>query len=214
MTILLPKTRRGNYRNEPLKIWVMRAWEPNPPPGAEAVEWFLLTNLPVETVKQAWERVEWYCCRWVIEEFHKAQKTGCAIEDPQLTKAARLQPMIALLSVIAAMLLNLRDLSRDERLSALPAAEVIDQEYVDILSGWRFDEIRPLTVREFFRALARLGGHQNRKGDRAPGWLVLWRGWIDLQLMVEGARAARAPRAAPLPDPCPDPAPQSASDSG
>jgi hypothetical protein len=199
--VLLPENRRGNYRNQPLKVWALRVWEPEPPPDVEVVEWFLLTNLPVETVRHSWDKVEWYCCRWVVEEFHKAQKTGCNIEDPQFTKAERLQPMIALLSVVAAMLLNLRDLSRDERLSELPATEVLDEEFVDVLSGWRYGELRPLTVREFFRALARLGGHQNRKCDGQPGWLVLWRGWIDLQRMVTGARAARAPRAAPGPAP-------------
>ena len=36
-------------------------------------------------------------------------------------------------------------------------------------------------------ALARLGGHQNRKGDRRPGWIVLWKGWMALQHMVDGA---------------------------
>ena len=68
---------------------------------------------------------------------------------------------------------------------------------VDILSGWRYHERRPLSVREFFLALARLGGHQNRKCDGEPGWLVLWRGWITLQQMVAGARASRCPK----PDP-------------
>jgi len=199
VTILPPENRRGHYRGRPLEVWAIRVWEPEPPPGVEAVEWFLLTNLPVEAAGNAWEKVEWYCCRWVIEEFHKAQKTGCGIEDPQFTHVERLQPMIALLSVVAAMLLNLRDLSRDERLSELPATEVVDEELVEVLSGWRYGERRPLTVREFFRALARLGGHQNRKCDGAPGWLVLWRGWIDLQRMAAGARAARAPRAAPGP---------------
>lgn len=199
--VLLPENRRGHYRKRPLQVWAVRVWEPEPPPGVEGVEWFLLTNLAVATAGHSWEKAEWYCCRWVVEEFHKAQKTGCGIEDPQFTKAERLQPMIALLSVVAAMLLNLRDLSRDERLSALPATEVLDEELVEVLSGWRYGERRPLTVREFFRALARLGGHQNRKGDGQPGWLVLWRGWIDLQRMAAGARAARAPRAAPGPAP-------------
>jgi len=44
-------------------------------------------------------------------------------------------------------------------------------------------------VHDFFFALARLGGRQNRKRDRRPGWLVLWRGWMKLQSMVEGAAA-------------------------
>jgi hypothetical protein len=195
VTILVPGHRRGNYRKLPQQVWAIRVWEVGPvPAGAEAVEWFLLTNLPVTTAAQAWEKVEWYSCRWVVEEFHKAQKTGCGIEDPQFTKVARLQPMIALLSVVAVGLLSLRDLSRDERLRDLPATEVIDEEFVEVLSGWRYDEVRPMSVREFFLALARLGGHQNRKCDGAPGWLTLWRGWMDLQRMVAGARAAHAPR--------------------
>jgi hypothetical protein len=36
----------------------------------------------------------------------------------------------------------------------------------------------------------KLGGHQNRKGDGAPGWLVLWRGWDALHTMRAGAAAA------------------------
>lgn len=195
VTVLLPANRRGNYRRQPQEVWALRVWEVGAvPAGAPAVEWFLLTNLPVTTAGHAWEKVEWYCCRWVVEEFHKAQKTGCAIEDLQFTHVGRLQPMIALLSVVAVGLLSLRDLSRDARLSLLPATEVVDEELVDVLSGWRYAEVRPLSVREFFLALARLGGHQNRKGDGAPGWLVLWRGWMDLQRMAAGARAARAPR--------------------
>jgi hypothetical protein len=43
-------------------------------------------------------------------------------------------------------------------------------------------------VHDFFLALARLGGHQNRRHDKRPGWLVLWRGWTDLQLLVAGTQ--------------------------
>ena len=43
-------------------------------------------------------------------------------------------------------------------------------------------------------ALARLGGHLNRKGDGPPGWLTLWRGWEALRLMIQGAEAMRGER--------------------
>jgi hypothetical protein len=192
----VPRNVRGLYRKVPLPMWVVRVWEVDPPADvAEPVEWLLLTNLPVETVAAAWEKVDWYACRWVIEEYHKAQKTGCAIEAPQYTQAQRLQPMIALLSVVAVSLLNLRDMSRCAERAEQPAATVVPAESVAVLSGWRYGERRALTVREFFQALARLGGHLNRKHDRPPGWLVLWRGWTKLQLMVEGARAAARPLA-------------------
>jgi hypothetical protein len=37
-----------------------------------------------------------------------------------------------------------------------------------------------------------LGGHQNRKNDHRPGWLILWRGWMALQYMFDGAEALKS----------------------
>ncbi|HUY31601.1 MAG TPA: hypothetical protein VMV69_02400 [Pirellulales bacterium] len=48
----------------------------------------------------------WYERRWTVEEYHKAKKTGCQIEDMQFTTTARLEPAIALLSIVALTLLN------------------------------------------------------------------------------------------------------------
>ena len=101
-----PHVRRGLYEKRPLPLWVVRVAEVDPPKGVKPLEWILLTNRPVATLEDAWERVAWYACRWVIEEYHKAQKTGCAIEELQFTSSAALMPMIALLSVVAVTLLN------------------------------------------------------------------------------------------------------------
>jgi hypothetical protein len=187
----LPREKRGHYRGVPLSVWAVRVWEEDPPAGAEAVEWLLLTNVAVTTEASAWQRADWYEVRWVQEEWHKALKTGCAVQAPQFTDVERLEPMVALLSVVALTLLALRWQSRDEGRADWPATEVVAEEYVEVLSGWRWGERRALSVREFYLALARLGGHQNRRQDKPPGWLVLWRGWTKLELMVEGARAAR-----------------------
>jgi hypothetical protein len=184
-----PHVRRGEYEKRPLPLWLVVVREPKPARGRKPLEWILLTNVPVTNEHEAWERASWYECRWVIEEYHKAQKTGCAIEDLQFTSAQALQPMIALLSVVAVTLLNLREASRDEATAHRPAAEYVDRRYVAVLSAWRYKNQRPLTVREFYMALARLGGHQNRKHDHRPGWVVLWRGWMALQQMLDGAEA-------------------------
>jgi hypothetical protein len=192
VVLVPPHQQCGFSRRLPLAVWCVRVWEVGPPAGAEAIEWFLLTNVAVHSAADAWERVEWYCTRWVVEEYHKALKTGCDLEGPQFETAAAMQPMLALLSVVALSLLNLRDRSRDPQLQDRPAREVMAPEEVEVLSGWRYGERRELTTREFFLALARLGGHQNRQRDHLPGWLVLWRGWQALQLLVAGARAARA----------------------
>ena len=63
--------------------------------------------------------------------------------------------------------------------------------YEEILRYWRHKNppLRRMTIREFYMALARLGGHMNRKSDGFPGWLTLWRGWMKLHSMVEGVEA-------------------------
>jgi len=188
-----PHVQRGLYEKRPLRLWVVRVAEVNPPPGVKPLEWILLTNCKVSTLAEAWERAHWYECRWVIEEYHKAQKTGCGIEDLQFSSSGALKPMIALLSVVAVALLNLREASRRPDAQQRPATEVVAARYVAVLSAWRYKKVRKdLSIHDFFYALARLGGHQNRKGDHRPGWLVLWRGWMALQHMVDGADALQS----------------------
>jgi hypothetical protein len=185
-----PHVKRGEYVKRPLPLWVVRVRELNPPRGVTPVEWVLLTNVPVSHEAEAWQRVDWYACRWVIEEYHKAMKTGCATENLQFTTSQALEPMIALLSVVAVTLLQLREASRRPDAQTRPATDIVDVRYVAVLSAWRCKKMsRDWSVHEFFYALARLGGHQNRKRDHRPGWLILWRGWMDLQHMVDGAEA-------------------------
>jgi hypothetical protein len=192
VTVHPPHVRRGEYEEKPLRLWLVVVRELEPPRDRPPVEWVLLTNVPVRTEQDAWERAGWYECRWVIEEYHKAQKTGCAIEPLQFTSAQALEPMIALLSVVAVTLLALRDAGRDPATADRPAEQYVDRRYVAVLTGWRYNGRRSgLTVREFYLALGRLGGHQNRTGDRDPGWIVLWRGWMALQHMLDGADAVR-----------------------
>jgi hypothetical protein len=134
--------------------------------------------------------VKWYERRWVIEEFHKGMKTGCQGEGLQFTAEERLQPAIALLSVVALTLLQLRDASRQPDADKKPASHLFSRAYIDVLSGWRYNQVgQEMSVTSFFLALGRLSGHQNRKRDGRPGRLTLWRGWTKLQIMVEGVGA-------------------------
>jgi hypothetical protein len=187
-----PHAKAGHHGNDPLPLYVVQVTEVAPPAGAAAIEWTLLTNEPVRTFDDAWRVTGWYERRWVVEAFHKAQKTGCRIEDLQFTTTDRLEPAIALLSIVAVTLRNLREAGRRADAGTRRADTLLSSEYVEVLSLQRYGAPRPdLTVREFVLALARLGGHQNRKCDGHPGWLVLWRGWMKLQAMLDGYLAAR-----------------------
>ena len=126
----------------------------------------------------------------MVEELHKGMKTGCGIERMQFEDAGRLEPMIALLSVVAAVLLQLRQAARAKDADVAPATDLLPNLFVQVLAGWRYkDPHRAMSVLEFTMALACLGGHLNRRGDGFPGWLTLWRGWEALRLMILGAQA-------------------------
>jgi hypothetical protein len=185
-----PSTRKGHHGKAPAPVWIVRVWEASPPPGEKGLEWMLLTNHPITTAEEALQIKSWYEWRWTIEELHKAMKTGCSVESLQFHDVDRLRPAIAVLSVLALMLLALRDAGRDPQARTRLAHEQIDEEYIEVLSLWRHRRSRPdWTVHEFYLALARLGGHSGRKTS-PPGWITLWRGWEKLQLMIDGIRVA------------------------
>jgi len=190
MMVCRPHVKTGNHGDAPLPMYVVRVVEVDPPQGEKPVEWTLLTNEPIRSFQAAWRVIHWYERRWIVEELHKGMKTGCKIEDMQFNTVDRLQPAIALFSTLAITLLNLRDMSRMPKSKSTPAVNWLDEIYVSVLSLWRFKQVKKLTVHEFFYALARLGGHQNRSSDHQPGWIVIWRGWAKLQNMIHGYEAA------------------------
>ena len=161
--------------------------EKNPPKGQERLEWFLVTNEPVCCFKDAYRVVGWYECRWIVEEYHKGMKTGCKIESPQFTAEERLQPAIALLSIVTLTLLAMRDASRRTDAKRRPAIEIIDADYVAVLSAWRHGEIREQwSIHDFYTLWLDLAATKTEKRDHHPGWQTIWRGWNDLQAMLCG----------------------------
>ena len=54
-------------------IWVR---EPHPPEGTEALDWLLLTSLPIETTADVEHVVDWYAARWWIEIYFRTYKQG------------------------------------------------------------------------------------------------------------------------------------------
>jgi hypothetical protein len=189
--VAAPGKQHGDYAKTPLDLWVVRVWEENTPAGEDLLEWILLTNVPVADIAAAQERVAWYERRPIIEEYHKGMKTGCCIESLQFDSLDRLEPAIAVLSVVTTTLLQLRDAARAPDAKQRPAREVIGDDYVAVLVSYYGKRLSSQpSIWEFYLHVARLGGHQNRKCDGFPGWITLWRGWTRLQAMVDGYHAA------------------------
>lgn len=195
VTLRPPHYPRGEHGDAPLKTWVVSVKEIDPPAGVQELSWLLLTNVPTETFQQACERVDWYTCRWMIEDFHKCLKSGLGIEQMQLQTRQRLEPAVAMLSVVGAVLLQLRELTRDDKSQTTPAGEIVPLLYVQVLSWRLHQQVREqMSVKEFLLGVARLGGHLGRKHDGPPGWQTLWQGWSELEQMVAGAEALAAMR--------------------
>lgn len=108
----------------PIKLWAILVLEKHPPKGATAVQWLLLTTLPVVSVKQARKCIQWYCRRWRIEEWHRVLKSGCKILAHQNHRAEVLLRAIAIDAVIAWRIMLLTLLGRE--VPELPAAVLFD----------------------------------------------------------------------------------------
>jgi hypothetical protein len=161
------------------------------PPGLEPVAWVLLTDLPVETLQECLRIIQIYRWRWLIEELHKALKTGLKIEASQLSTARRLEALIGVLSVVATMLVGHKLQARIEPEAKLIPGEA-DPVLVEVLQKVDPPQGQP-TRRWFWVGIAKLGGFQARKSDGDPGWLTLWRGWQVLMLLARGYELARGP---------------------
>jgi hypothetical protein len=93
----------------------------------------LLTDLPVTTWEQAWEKVQWYCRRWGIEEWHRALKNGCGVEQREFKKAEHLQRVLAFDLIIAWRVLACVKLGR--ALPQLPASVLYSPDELQVLWG-------------------------------------------------------------------------------
>jgi hypothetical protein len=173
---------------EPIPAWVVRVWEPAPPDDTDPVEWVLLTSVPTDTVEAAWERVDWYGCRWLVEEYHRCLKTGCRLEASQLRDLDALWRLLGLRAPIAVRLLILRQAARTD--PDQPATAVVPAAVVAIVAAKTGQPATGMTVRTCWRLIARLGGHQGRRRDGDPGWQTLWTGWLYVQTLLEGVHLA------------------------
>ena len=171
-----------------LPVHVIAGWESAPPAGEPPVEWRLITTDPIDTIAQVEQIVEWYRARWLIEEFFKALKTGCAYEKRQLESLDTLLVALALLAPIAWQLLLLRHVARAR--PDAPATAVFTPRQLRVLRAAPTGRSLPATptLADALRTVARLGGHLRQNGD--PGWLVLGRGMQKLRWMEEGWAAA------------------------
>jgi hypothetical protein len=175
----------GHSRSgHPLCCYGVRVWEVDAPAGVEPIEWILLSDEPVNGLDDALRLTQWYALRWLIEQYHQCLKSGCKVESRQLEHVDRLEPLIAMLCVVAVRLLQLKNDTR--RMPQAKAIEQVPRESVKTLAKMLGVAAETITLRQFTHEVAKLGGFLGRKSDGEPGWLTLWRGWHELDLITLG----------------------------
>jgi Transposase DNA-binding/Transposase Tn5 dimerisation domain len=191
VTLRPPQYRAAEHLPEqPVDAVLVR--EEAPAPGAEPIEWLLLTTVPVDQTADAWERVRWYTYRWLVERYHYVLKSGCRIEQRHLETAARLECCLAVYAVVACWLLRLVYSARAT--PEAPVATLLAPEEWAVLWTARHPT-QPLppapTLRQLVREIAGLGGFLGRRGDGEPGVKTLWQGLDRLHDLLLGYHLAR-----------------------
>lgn len=190
-----PPVRRKPENLPKITVWAVLAVEKSPPTEATAIEWLLLTSVPVQNAKEAIEKIEWYSCRWGIEVWFRVLKSGCKIEDRRLASAERLKRCLALYSVIAWRILYATMLSRSVPDLSCTVLLGMDEWQALFCAIHNTADVvdTPPTLAQAVLWIAQLGGFLGRKGDGNPGPMVLWKGFQHLADLTKMYRILRHP---------------------
>lgn len=168
-----------------LKETVVHVWGESA--SGEKIEWFLYTDIEVNSIEDAVKITQYYALRWTIEVYHKILKTGLKAENLQLETAHAIFAAISIMSIVGLRILDLRE--RLRRNPEAPAQESgLNELELKILGKYLKRDLK--TVKCVALAIGRLGGHQNRKSDGMPGVLSLWWGMSRFLGIMEGVYLA------------------------
>lgn len=189
-----PPAQKPEFKGMPkLAINVILAEEVDAPEGENAIKWCLLTSLPVESVDEAFEKVQWYKCRWLIERFHYILKSGCQIEKVRLEDVERIKRLISIHSIVA---WRIGWITYESRNNAKESCEkILSKEEWTVLycvvNETQNIPKKPPTIEEAVIMVAKLGGFRARRSDGNPGVKVIWRGLLKLSNIMIGWQMAR-----------------------
>jgi hypothetical protein len=170
--------------------------ELRPPAGVEPVHWRLLTTHDVTDAAFAWQIVDWYRQRWIIEQLFRLMKTdGLHLEDSQIGNAKALTKLAAIATKAAAVILQLLQ-ARDAK-HAEPAGNAFSVADIAVLDSLEATTYRGRTALQknphvkhslawATWIIARLGGWNGYPSSRPPGPITLRHGYKYFQAIAKG----------------------------
>jgi hypothetical protein len=171
---------------EGYEINVVHVQERDAPEGVRPICWYLVTDQSIESVDDLQFIVETYDRRWIIEEYHKALKSGCRFEESLFRQGDRYHKRLAINIPNAVQSLRLRWFDRER--GDASASEVLTKMQIAVIRAHVGGESPEFPsepkVSDVTPVIARLGGYV--KSKTPPGVAVLSRGIQTLQSMLIG----------------------------
>lgn len=175
-TVTLRPPWRVDRKLPAVTVNVVLVREPNPPPGEPAVEWILVTTLPIDTAEQVRKIVEYYCVRWTIEVFFRTLKSGCRIEQRRFEDVERVLPCLAICLIVAWRTLFVCRLGREcPDLDCEAIFEPSEWKAVWVTIHRKTPPRKVPRLADMVHLIASLGGYVERRNSE-PGVQTLWIG--------------------------------------
>jgi len=157
--------------------------------------WRLLTTKKVEDLQTALLCIEWYTCRWTIEEvFRILKKEGFNIEASELSqgKAVRKLTLMMLETIIKLFIMQIAyDTEEETEPRSCFSQEEIECLDVQIqqLEG-KTEKLKnpykPSDLKRYIWVIARLGGWKGYLSERRPGITTFWIGLQKFSVIMQG----------------------------
>lgn len=161
-----------------------------------AIVWRLFTTLPVEDFDTALLCIEWYSCRWMIEEvFRILKKEGFNIEASELSegKAVRKLCLLMLETIIKLFVMQIAYAIPEEQIapqSCFSESEIECMEQsMEQLEGRTEKQKKPYMpsdLKRYIWVIARLGGWKGYASERPPGITTFWIGLQKISDIMKG----------------------------
>lgn len=151
----------------------------------DPIHWRLLTTLAVENLDAALLCIEWYTCRWIIEEvFRILKKEGFNIEASELAKGKSVRKLCLLMmeTIIKLFIMQIA-YSTDE---GIPPASCFSSEEIECMEiqiphlEGNTEKLKnphkPSDLKRYIWVIARLAGWKGYLSERRPGITTFWIG--------------------------------------
>jgi Transposase DDE domain len=168
----------------PVNIVAVKEIVPSGVTVKEPIEWFLLTDLPIETLADALGIIDIYKSRWHLEQiFRLTKQKGFNLEESQLQRAAPLKNLMAFVFIAASKIYQMvlaRDNEKRMGSDLFEADELMALEKLNTQLEGRTERSKnknkPQSLAFYLWIIARLGNWKP-EDKSPPGPITFKRGW-------------------------------------